>query len=75
MLIKSSSFKNVHKNSSHENKFNDNVVLVPLYVKRGRTVSHRGPSPVEVVGVGEAGAADGAVGQSVLRVDEKVSSQ
>lgn len=33
------------------------------------------PRPVEVVGVGEAGAADGAVGEPVLGVDEKVPSQ
>lgn len=44
-------------------------------VKRSRTESQRGPEPVEVVGVSEAGAADGAVGQSVLGVDEKMSSQ
>lgn len=31
--------------------------------------------PVEVVGVGEAGAADGAVGEPVLGVDEEVSPQ
>lgn len=46
-----------------------------LCVEGSRTASHRGASPVEVVGVGEAGAADGAVGQSVLRVDEEMSSQ
>lgn len=50
-------------------------IRIPLKDKSDVHQRHRRVKPVEVVGVGEACAADGTVGEAVLRVDEKMPAE